>query len=168
MVDYTRIKNKIIYPTLISILIISMGFTSIGCTCDCGDCSGCGCTEEPEDTESDGDEISEDWEDNVDEQPDPPVSICANLPPTTEITISGTKSATATYNTYTYSYNIKACNGNVAYDIYLKGVRRLTADSGSVVNEKTKSGSKSITSPYDFSSICIYTPTEGEKCVDLA
>jgi len=137
-----------------------------GCE-DCG--SGCGgCGGEPEDTEDDGSEIIEDTIDNEDQQPEEPPSICEGMPPTTDISISGTKSPGATYNTYTYSYSIKACNGNVAYDIYLKGVQRLSCESGAVANERSKSGSNTVTHPGDFGSICIDSSIKGEICSALS
>jgi hypothetical protein len=135
---------------------------------DCGSCDSCTSCGETADTESDGPEPTEDIADNEDKQPATPISICQNLPPINEITISGTKSETASYNTYTYSYSIKSCRSDVTYDVYLKGVRRLTCESGSAPFESSRSRSNSIVSPYDFGVICIYSPIEGELCSALA
>ena len=178
MSNSNRKKDTILFSFIMSILIIGVGFSGIGCTdcgcgscgdCGCGSCGGCGCGE-VDDVDDDGDEDYEDSRpiSNVEQQPVKPPSICEGTLPNTDITITGTKSPGATYNTYSYSYRIKACGGGVAYDIYLKGIRRLSCESGYVAYERSKSGSNSVTSPYDFGVVCFYSPNTGEKCSALS
>ena len=148
----------------VAIGILALLAISGGACDDCGSCDSCG---ETTDSESDGPESNEDRTNNEDKQPTTLNSICQNMAAINEITISGSKSETASYNTYTYSYSIKACRADVTYDIYLKGANRLTCESGFTAFERSKSRSNSIVSAYDFGVICIYTIEEGELCSAL-
>jgi len=182
MSNIDKIKDILLILSLISVFIIIIGAadnsggSSCGCgncgcgNCGCGDCGSCGdcgCGD-VKDTQGDGSEQTEAAITPEETVPEPPPSICKDREPFIDRPVSGTKSPGATFNTYTYSYSITACNGDFAYDIYLKGFKRLKCESGAVAYEHSKSKSNSVTSPDDYTLICIYSPSIGDECSPLS